>query len=64
MRGVSIPFKAPGGWLGFPGVCSEERPEWGSVANAWLHTVKHTKTLNFELNLRVLGGVCGSARGK
>ena len=53
--------KAPGGWLRIPGMHGEERPVRGSVAHAWLHADKHTKTLNFDLNLRVLGGFCGSA---
>ena len=53
-------FKAPGGWLGFLGMHGEERPVRGSVAHAWLHAAKHTKTLRFDLNLRVLGGFCGS----
>ena len=53
-------FKAPGGWLGILGMYGEERPVRGSVAHAWLHTAKHTKTLRFDLNLRVLGGFCGS----
>ena len=53
-------FKAPGGWLGIFGMHGEERPVRGSVAHAWLHTVKRTKTLNFDLNLRILGGFCGS----
>ena len=52
--------KTPGGWLGILGMRGEERPMQGSVAHAWLHAVKHTKTLNFDLNLRVSGGVCGS----
>ena len=51
-----IPFKAPGERLGIPLVHSEEYSVRGSVANAWLRTVKHTKTLNFDLNLRVLRG--------
>ena len=38
----------------------EERPVRGSVAHAWLHAVKHTKTLRFDLNFSVLGGFCGS----
>ena len=53
-------FKAPGGWLGILGMYGEERPVRGSVVRAWLHTVKHTKTLRFDLNLSVLGGFCGS----
>lgn len=52
--------KAPGGWLGILGMYGEERPVRGSVAHAWLHTAKHTKTLRFDLNFRVLGGFCGS----
>lgn len=52
--------KAPGGWLGILGMYDEECPVRGNVANAWLRTVKHTKTLKFDLNLRVLGGFCGS----
>ena len=52
--------KVPGGWLGILGMYGEERPVRGSVVRAWLHTVKHTKTLRFNLNLRVLGGFCGS----
>ncbi len=59
-----IPSKAPGGWLGILGVHREARSVWGSVTYAWLHTVKHTKTLNFELNLRVSSGFCGSMRVK
>ena len=57
-------LKLPVGGLDFLGYAAESASSGGSVANAWLRTVKHTKTLNFELNLRVLGGVCGSARGK
>lgn len=53
--------KAPGGRLGILGMYSEGRPARGSVVHTWLHAVKHTKTLNFDLNLRVSGGVCGSA---
>ena len=64
MRGISMSSKAPGGRLRFSGVRSGECLEWGSVANVWLRTVKHTKTLNFELNLRVLGGFCGSVEVK
>ena len=52
--------KVPGGWLGILGMYGEERPVRGSVVRAWLHTVKHTKTLRFDLNLSVLGGFCGS----
>ncbi len=48
-----IPFKAPGGWLGILGVHREARSVWGIVAYAWLHTVKHTKSLNFYVNLSV-----------
>ena len=54
-------FKAPGGWLGIFGMHGEERPVRGSVAHAWLHAIKRTKTLSFDLNLRVLGGFCGYA---
>lgn len=64
MRGVSMPSKAPGERLGIPLARSGECLEWGSVAHAWLHTVKHTKSLNFDLNIRVLGGFCGSVRVK
>lgn len=60
MRGVSMLSKAPGGRLGILGMYSEGRPARGSVVHAWLHTVKHTQTLNFDLNFRVLGGFCGS----
>ena len=42
----------------------EDCPVRGSVAHAWLHADKHTKTLNFDLNLRVLGGFGGSAGAK
>ncbi len=56
--------KTPGGWLGIPVVHGEEPSVWWNVANAWLHTVKHTKILNFDLNLRVWGGFCGSVRVK
>ena len=52
--------KVPGGRLGIFGMHGEERPVRGSVAHAWLHAIKRTKTLSFDLNLRVLGGVCGS----
>ena len=52
--------KAPGGWLGILGTHGEESSVRGSVAHAWLRTAKHTKTLKFDLNLRVLGGFCGS----
>ena len=57
MRGVSMLSKALGGRLGILGMYSEGRPAWGSVVHAWLHTVKHTQTLNFDLNFRVLGRV-------
>lgn len=57
-------FKAPGGWLGILGMHGEESPVRGRVEHAWLHTAKHTKTLRFDLNLRVLGGFCGSAAVK
>lgn len=60
MRGVSMLSKAPGGRLGILGMYSEGRPARGSVVHEWLHTVKHTQTLNFDLNFRVLGGFCGS----
>lgn len=60
MRGVSMLSKAPGGRLGILGMYSERRPARGSVVHAWLHTVKHTQTLNFDPNFRVLGGFCGS----
>ena len=63
MRGVSMLSKAPGGRLGILGMYSEGRPARGSVVHAWLHTVKHTQTLNFDLNFRVLGGFCGSVGG-
>lgn len=53
--------KAPCGWPGILGMHGEEPPVWGSVVHAWLHTVKHTKTLNFDINLRVLSGFCGAA---
>lgn len=56
MRGVSMLSKAPGGRLGIHGMYGEGRPARGSVVHAWLHTVKHTQTLNFDLNFRVLGG--------
>ena len=59
-----IPFKAPGERLGIPLVHSEEYSVRVSVANAWLRTVKHTKTLNFDLNLRVSSGFCGSVEVK
>lgn len=61
MRSAFCVNKVPGGWLGILGMRGEERPMQGSVAHAWLHTDKHTKTFNFDLNLRVLGGFCGSA---
>ena len=64
MRGVSMLSKAPGGRLGILGMYNEGRPARGSAVHAWLHTVKHTQTLNFDLNFRVLGGFCGSIGGK
>ena len=60
MRGVSMPSKAPGGRLGILGMYSEERPARGECGHVWLHIVKHTQTLKFDLNFRVLGGFCGS----
>ena len=52
--------KTPGGWFGILGMYSEGRTARGSAVHVWLHTVKHTQTLNFDLKFRVLGGFCGS----
>lgn len=48
--------KAPGGRLGFVAGSCVQHLEWGSGEFAWLRADKHTETLNFYVNSRVLCG--------
>ena len=48
--------KAPGGRLGVVAGSCVQHLEWGNGAFAWLRADKHTETLNFYVNFRVLRG--------
>ena len=57
-------LKLPVGGLGFS-ECAAKSAQCRGVWRMHGYTLyKHTQTLNFDLNFRVLGGFCGSIGGK